>query len=271
MNITPKCLLKIKQFYPDLNGKYKAIADYILNSPEQIVKLKVREIARKCNCDDSLIIRFCQKIGYKGFSELKMSIASEFMPIDINISEKEITPGDSFSNVLNNFLENNNKVMHDTISLINADGIDKAAQLLSNANKILVTGTGASGLVAMDTKLKLLRLGFNVLHDQDSGFKQIMLELSEPGDAILAISYSGENSEICKLAAKGKEKGVSIIGLTNFPNSTLAGICDVTLLTASNEKVFRLGAMTSRIAQYLVMDFLILYMALKNIDDSEAN
>ena len=86
-----------------------------------------------------------------------------------------------------------------------------------------------------------------------------------------AIEISGENKTVCDIAQTASAKKVFIAGVTNFPNSSLAGIADVTLLTASDEKQFRIGATTSRIAQYLVIDFLIISLALKNMKKSEEN
>lgn len=266
MKATPQCLLKIRQVYPDLNGKYRDVADYILANPEKIVRHKVKEVAQDCNCDDSQIIRFCQKIGYSGFSDLKMSIAAEFMPVPI-----EAGPEDSFDRVRQDFLANNHKAMHDTVGLLREEEIARAAELLVKAKKVYLLGSGASGLVAMDLHVKLLRLGFNAVYHQDSGLNRMLFGLIDPDDAVVALSFSGENREVCELAEAAAKKKAPVIGLTNFPTSRLARLSTVALLTASDEKVFRLGAMTSRIAQLLVCDFLIIQLALQNMDRSEEN
>ncbi len=271
MNLTPKCLLQIKQQYPDLSGKYKDIADYILASPEKIIRNKVKQIAIDCNCDDSLIIRFCQKIGYSGFSELKMSIAAEFMPVDIKGIEEEKHSEGSFGKVLNNFLNSNSKVMHDTASLLNETDVKRAVEQLSKASKIFLVGSGASGLVASDAQVKLLRLGYNAVYNHDTELSRMLCGLMSSEDVILAISFSGETSSICEIASMAKERGTPVISISNFPNSRLCTLSDIKLLTASDETVFRLGAMSSRMAQFLIIDFLIIYMALHNMDKSEEN
>ena len=266
MKATPQCLLKIRQAYPDLNGKYRDVADYILANPEKIVRCKVKEVAQDCNCDDSQIIRFCQKIGYSGFSDLKMSIAAEFMPVNI-----EAGPENPFGRVRQDFLANNHKAMHDTVGLLREEEIAGAVELLVKAKKVYLLGSGASGLVAMDLHVKLLRLGFNAVYHQDSGLNRMLFGLIDPDDAVVALSFSGENREVCELAEAAAKKKTPVIALTNFPTSRLARLSTVSLLTASDEKVFRLGAMTSRIAQLLVCDFLIIQLALQNMDRSEEN
>jgi hypothetical protein len=93
---------------------------------------------------------------------------------------------------------------------------------------------------------------------------KMMFGLANPGDVLLAISFSGENKTVCELARMAKEKKNFVAGITNFPNSNLAKIADVILLTVSDEKQFRIGATTSRIAQYLIIDFLIIRLALNS-------
>lgn len=271
MNVTPKYILKIKQFYPELSGKYKAIADYIITNPENVVRNKVREVANSCNCDDALVIRFCHKIGYAGFSDLKNSIVSEFLPVNINTVDKEFAEKDSFSELKQNFLENNNKVLHDTISLLKEHDVKQAAKLLTNATKIYLIAAGSSGIVALDIQNKFMRLGFNVIFHQDSELAKVFFGMLNPEDVVLAVSFSGDTRSVYELATIAKTRGAPVVSITNFPNSILAGLADINLLTASAETVFRLGAMTSRIAQYLIVDFLVIYMALQNIDETEEN
>ncbi|MDD5728299.1 MAG: MurR/RpiR family transcriptional regulator [Victivallales bacterium] len=269
MNITPKCILQIKRLYSGLTGKYKDIADYILANPENIIRCKVREIAKDCNCDDALIIRFCQKIGYSGFSDFKTSIAAEFMPVKLNIKEKEFQPEDSFAELKRNFLDNNVKTLHDTIGLLEKQTVKNAVKILSGANSIYLLASGISGVVAEDIQIKLMRLGFKTVFHQDVEFSRIFMGLCDQGDAALAISFSGETGNVCEMVKIAKKKKIPVVAVSNYPDSSLAKLADVNLFTASDEKIFRLGAMTSRIAQYFIIDFLIINMVMGNMERTE--
>ena len=269
MNITPKSILQIRHIYPELTGKSKDIADYILANLEDIIDHKVREVAKHCNCDDALIVRFCQRIGYSGFSEFKMSLAAEYFPAGIKL--KELTHDDSFTRLKKNFLENNVRVFHDTVSLFKEDDINKAVEILSQAATIYIFAACASGIVATDLRMKLIRLGLNAVFDKDPEYSKMYLGLCTKHDAVVAISYTGVTENVCKMAAGAKAKDVPVISITNHPQSRLAGASDICLLTASDEKLLRLGAMTSRIAQYSIIDFLIINMALRNMERTEEN
>jgi DNA-binding MurR/RpiR family transcriptional regulator len=249
MNTTPQCILEVRQCYPELTGNYRKVADYIMASPGDVVKFKAKDIARKCNCDESTVIRFCQKMGYSGFLAFKAAMAADFIPLHF----KSVKRTDSETEYFSEF----------------KDDVMRAVKMISHAQKVILLGAGTSGIVAMDAQVKLLRLGINVIFYSDADFAKVMLGLLNPGDVVLAISYTGSNESVCQLAAKAKECNASIIAITNYPQSRLAETADVVLLTASDEKVFRLGAMTSRIAQSLAIDFLMLHLVAENLERSK--
>lgn len=265
---TPQYALRIKQALPDLSGKSLAIANYILTTPENLVGKKVKDIALECECDDALIIRFCKKLGYKGFSDFKASIAGEFMPTGTLLQAKNAAE-DAFTTQKNNFLSNNSKAVHDTIGLLDEANVMRAVDSLSLAPRIFLLGMGTSGIVAMDAQIKLLRLGYNPVYHQDSGLTKVLFGLADPNDVALAISFTGETEIVCESAEIAAKRGVQVIAITNYPNSRLAKAASVVLLTASDERSFRIGAMTSRIATCLIVDFLMIQLALRDLPKSE--
>ncbi len=271
MNSTPQCILKLKQFYPQFSGNYKAIADHILENPETFIQGKIKDISRSCNCDDAQVVRFCKKLGYSGFSELKSSFAADFIPLKLNINVREAASGGNFAQVKHDFLDNNLRVMNDTVALFDEAGFGRAVEWIRGAKRISLCGAGSSGMVAGDLQIKLLRLGYNAFHLADPEMNRMFGGLLEPEDLLIAFSFSGENELVKACAAEAKRRGVKVIGITNFPHSSIGGLCDLNLLTASDENTFRLGAMSSRIAQLLVVDFLALQLALCDLPRAEEN
>lgn len=269
MQHTPKYILRVKQVYPTLTGKYKAIADQILDRPGNVLCRKAKELAHDCNCDAALVVRFCQRLGYKGFADLKISVAAEFLPVS-PVSGADNSQN-SFARMRHEFLDKNSRTLQDTASLLREEDVSKAVDILSAARRIHILGAGASGIVARDVQLKFERLGFDVVCHQDASLAQVLLGLARQGDAVLAISFSGETRTVRDATLAAKKRGAQVVVITNFPQSSLAVLADVTLLTASDEGSFRLGAMTSRLAQHLVLDFLVISLAMRDMDGSGAS
>ncbi|MFQ9703690.1 MAG: MurR/RpiR family transcriptional regulator [Enterocloster clostridioformis] len=64
-------LVKIRFLIPSLPRAEKAFAQALLENPEAITHLTLADIARESNSSDASIIRFCKRLGYHGYSDLK--------------------------------------------------------------------------------------------------------------------------------------------------------------------------------------------------------
>ena len=270
MDRTPKCLLKISHALPKISGKYRDVAEYILSSPEKIVVGRAKDIAEDCRCDESLIVRFCQKLGYKGFPDLKAALVSEFMPISLKADEED-SPVDSFKRHKSDFLDKNRRSLNDTALMLSEMDIKNAIDILQNSKRIFVIGVGSSGIVASDVQMKLLRLGFPVVYQSDPNLLLMLSGIATKDDCVLAISYTGESAEVICTAQHFKAVGAKVIAVSKFVDSKLAHHANVVLQTASDESVFRLGAMTSRLSQMFVIDFLILSLVMRNVEEYRSN
>ena len=72
----------------------------------------------------------------------------------------------------------------------------------------------------------------------------------------MIISYSGETRDTVDAAEIAKEAGATTICITNFPRSSLARLCDVSLVTSSTKMRWLEEAVTVRIAQLALLDAL---------------
>ncbi len=138
------------------------------------------------------------------------------------------------------------------------ESFDKAISLLKscleNKGKIVVVGIGKSGNIGHKIAATLNSTGSTsvVLNSQNALHGD--LGLISDGDAIIALSYSGETSELLDLLPFIKRFDVSIIGITGGAHSTLEQQSDVTLLTEISREACPLNlAPTSSSTAMLVM------------------
>jgi D-sedoheptulose 7-phosphate isomerase len=65
----------------------------------------------------------------------------------------------------------------------------------------------------------------------DYGFEQVFSRfveaMGQPGDALLAISTSGNSPNVLRAAKVAREKGMTVVGLTGKDGGKLAALCDV--------------------------------------------
>ena len=107
--------------------------------------------------------------------------------------------------------------------------VDSVARTLAARGKIVVVGIGKSGNIGSKIAATLTSTGATavVLHSVDALHGD--LGILNDGDAILALSYSGETEELLNLLPAFKRFSVTIISFTAAAKSTLASHSDLVL------------------------------------------
>ena len=268
---TPKTLLKIRELYSSFHGNYIRIADCILHNPGLLIRDKVSDVAAACNCDNAQIIRFCQKLGFKGFSDMKRAMSHDLIPLQTNIDNISLNKGSGFSRLMEDFRKDYLQTINDTILMCDEKVIPNVVEKIKNARKIMLCGLGASGIVCEDLQMKLVHMGYPAFFYSNQTLNKMMCSLLEKNDLMIVISFSGKNKEILQYAQVAKSNNCPIVVITNYSNSPLALLSDMLLLTSSQEDDFRIGAMTSRLSQLMIVDILSVTLALKDIKKTEKN
>src|SRR5207249_12281910 len=67
----PACLLKLRALFQSLPEHHARIAHFAMLNPAEFLALDAREIGYQCGTSEATVVRFCQRIGYRGLSEMK--------------------------------------------------------------------------------------------------------------------------------------------------------------------------------------------------------
>lgn len=135
-----------------------------------------------------------------------------------------------------------------------AKAIDILKGTLDQRGKIVVVGVGKSGNIGHKIAATLNSTGATAVVLNSQGALHGDLGLVSDGDAIIALSYSGETSELLDLLPFIKRFDVRVISLTGKPTSSLSQHSDVTLDTSVEREACPLNlAPTSSSTAMLVM------------------
>lgn len=207
-------LTVIQSAYPKLSNKEQQIANYILNQKSTIKNMNISVLAQKADVSNGMITRFCKKVGCKNFADLKIQLSSLKAP---KTSEMHNTIS-AFTEVHDYY----KKGIDQTNQLLSRDQILKVSSMLREAQKIYIYGVGSSGLTATEFQLRLSRMGFCVQSITDSHLMLINSSIISKNDLVIAISISGQTSNIVKAVKVAKKKHCKIISFTSFAESALA-------------------------------------------------
>jgi DNA-binding MurR/RpiR family transcriptional regulator len=238
----------------------KAVADYVLAHPEQVMNMSVSEAARDIDVGESTVIRFCRTLGYKGYQEFRLRLAQDLVE-PVEFIHENISFGDSTADLAQKVFQTNVKAVGDTMKALDPEMVEVAAKALAHARRVDIYGVGYSSFTALDAKLKFVRLGLNADSYGDAHLQAMAAALLKKGDVAIGISHSGSTKDVVDALAAARKSGAATISITNFSPSPITRASDVVLLTASPESPLGGEVLTSRIAQLCVLDVLSVALA----------
>jgi len=122
------------------------------------------------------------------------------------------------------------------------DSFDRAVEaLFACAGRVVVTGMGKSGIIAQKISATFASTGTPSLYLHPVEAIHGDLGRIVKGDAVLAVSYSGDTAEILSLVPAVKRLGSPLVSLTGSPRSALATASDVHLDVSIREEACPLG------------------------------
>ena len=125
---------------------------------------------------------------------------------------------------------------------LDAEGFSRAVELLACAEgRVIVTGMGKSGHVARKIAATFASTGTPALfvHPAEASHGDLGMVVS--GDAVLALSNSGETPELADLVAHARRFGLPLVAITGRAESALARAADQVLLLPPAPEACPLG------------------------------
>jgi len=249
---------QITKMYDSFTPVEKRIADVVIEYPEKVVNLPIKEIASLSNTSEAAIVRFSKRLGLSGIKVVKVELARELhtiadkkVPTKIELTDdKEVMKEKVFNNTI--------QALYNTEKVISAQVIDEAAQAITSAKRVMIFGVGNSRVVATDLHIKFMNIDQTAILATDLLSAITILGHFEAGDVLFITSETSKNKIITDICKYAKEKGIKIILLSQKFSSPAIRMADIVLAMGKEENEVNLGYMTVRTAQLTIVDVLYL-------------
>ncbi|WP_420535443.1 MurR/RpiR family transcriptional regulator [Actinomadura viridis] len=251
-------VVRVRSLLPSLPPAERRVAQRVIDDPEGVANSTITELAQACGTSETTVIRFCRAIGFHGYPELRLTLATEAGRAQTatggRIIGSDISPDDSLEQVVEKVTFADARAVEETASQLDIKMLEQVVDAVVAADRVDVYGVGASAFVALDFQQKLHRIGMVCAAWSDAHIMLTSAAVLGPGDVAIGISHTGATVETIDALEVAKGKGVTTVALTNFPKSPIAEVADLMLTTAARETTFRSGATASRLAQLTVVD-----------------
>lgn len=257
-------ITKIIESMESFSKQELVVAKYVLKNIKKVSLMTITELAENSKSSTATVVRFWNTLGYSGFREFIKSFYHDAMVYDKkdNLYEvdNELDSSLSLNETINLVSKLNIESIENTLSTLDFRSIEKAVQLINNANKVSLYALSGSIVVAEDALFKFERLGINCEVLSNSHSQILSASTLKKGDVAIAISYSGNTKDIIEAVKYAKETKGTVIAITKFGDSALSNLADITIKHASVGKGSRTYSMRSRVVQLNIIDILFILL-----------
>ena len=213
------------------------IGHYFLDPNSIQEDLSSLQVAQTLHISQAALTRFAKKCGFKGYREFNFQYLQDL--------PKAKTEADNMQSSLSRQVLNNyNQIHQQTKELIDEEKLERVAQIIEEADRVYFFGTGSSGLVARDMKLRFMRLGVvcEALTDQD-GFAWTT-SILDKNCLVIGFSLSGQTQSIIDSLIDAKNMGAKTILVTGQPEKIQEDFTEVVpvALQSKPEFILRISA-----------------------------
>lgn len=247
---------QIANEYEALSRQLKLIAKYIEEHRSSLMLERISDIAAACNVQPSAIVRFAQRFGYSGFSEMQEVFRQAYTeqtsaaPNYRQRIRKLIVNGDrqlSAGDMTRAFIGASYAGLDDLAAGLDDAQLEAAVTLLQQADNIYVVGVRRSFPIASYIAYALEHTAKRVhLVSGLGGMHRDQMRSIREGDVAIAISFAPYGKETLQCARLAHENGAKVLVITESKLAPLARTADA-LLTVNEGSAFAFRSLTSTI------------------------
>ena len=265
------CLGKMQAVREDLSANEKMIADFILENSALIRDYSSQNLAAAVGVSQSSIIKFSQKLNYRGFTDLKLAIHESVVKNDksAEFEEKNGFAKGKMESVPEQLHNVKSEALLTTMELNAEQSILSGVELLEKSKRIQIVALGAGSLVARNFASMLIQIGKSVIAEVDTYIQLSSVMTLGKGDVVFVISFSGQSTKMVQIARQAKKAGVSIISLTNYNANPIRSLADVSLFSVNRKGDFEFPQIISTASQQHVVDVLFSCLVKRDSKDRE--
>jgi DNA-binding MurR/RpiR family transcriptional regulator len=232
-------LLKIRAERDQMSAIERRIADFLLENAHLLRDYSSQQLANALGISQSSVVKFSQKLGYKGYPDLKYSVGQAVARGD---GGEEHSAGrdariDDPHAALAEDLWHLKALAEAETRLINPpERIDAIAHAIAQAGKVFIIGLGEDGIPARAFATRLSMLGVLTVHYVDAILMQAGVSSVAPDDVLLVFSEQGRQPALSQISRLFRERGGKVVTVTRHTPNPLRAHADAALLVSAHDE-----------------------------------
>ncbi|MCM2291788.1 MurR/RpiR family transcriptional regulator [Allorhizobium sp. BGMRC 0089] len=215
-----------------LPKRLKQCADYVAANKDRIAVSTVAEMADGAGVQPSAFMRFCQILGFSGFSEMQKLFRESYVggwpDYSTRLNHLRESESGSPAALLAEFAEAGRISLEGLLKTVDDQVLDQAVTMLAQAGTVHIVGLRRSFPVASYLAYALEKMGVPAMLHSGVG-KLESRHAIRTGDALLAISFSPYSTETVELVDHVTERHIPVVAITDSIVSPMRKLEAITL------------------------------------------
>ena len=261
-------LLKIRAERGQMSAIERRIADFILDNAHLLRDYSSQQLATALGISQSGVVKFSQKLGFRGYPDLKYSIGQDLA----RSGNDPVAPppaagdGDTYARAARTLRASKAAAEEETRAANPQGEVQRIVTLLDAAPKLFVYGLGEDGVYAREFAMRLSLLGMLVVQHADPVLMLANLSAARPGDVMLVFSESGKLPQHCALSRRFQQAGGKVVSVTRHTANPLRAHADAALAICADNPAPHLAQLLYRSSLQSLLDFVFVLLCETNAD-----
>lgn len=222
---------RIREAYPQLSKSQKLLADYLTEAYREAAFMTASQLAETLNLNEATVIRFAQRLGYKGYPDMMQDIRALIRQEMESPLVKEAVQ-DPCLRLLHGELHS----LERFTSHLSSDLLARVVPWISEAQRIYLLGEGVSWHLAQVFAKTLQYLGFSAECPASDPYSlAVMLSNLTPQSVIISLSAWEASRGIANVLRIARERHIHTVAITCSPIAPCALWAEIALICPTDE------------------------------------
>jgi RpiR family carbohydrate utilization transcriptional regulator len=254
-------LKSITDARPKLRKSEQKVADFVLANPQDVIHMRIVDLAAEANVSEPTVVRFCRALHYDGFQDFKLTLA-QGLASNASFEQFSLDSKDTVSEFKQKIFDSMIGNLIHIRDQLEPNTLESAIDALVKAKRIEFYGFGASAAVCSDAQHKFYRLQISAAAYSDPHMQTISAVSMVPGDVVVAISQTGRTKDLLHTVKLVRDTGATVISLCPG-NTPLAELATLPIHIDVEEDKDLSTLMSSRVLHLVVIDVLAVGVAMR--------
>jgi RpiR family carbohydrate utilization transcriptional regulator len=261
---------RIRAHLSGLQAADARVARVIVEQPNVVIYKSASEVGEMAATSSATVVRCAQKMGFKGFYDLKLALANELAVFEEARAAEPPRSVDPRIAALAQITQAGAESVRDAGALVDPAAFDAVVEAIAGARRVVFLGVGTSSPLCQDAAYRFAAIGVLAEAPADVHVQHVVARLLTEEDVCVVVSHTGSTRETLGAAQAASDAGATTVAITSFATSPLTELVDHAIVAGTRELALRLEAMASRLAHLALLDALLVAVAGRDESRSQA-